>query len=258
MRLRVTAESIIPRDGTAASRHCKQEISALARGSKHSTCSTFPMRGAKIVIPFIQRNLFPLSYSELVAFLECVISDLCAPGQITRSDDTELLPSRREPRSVDQFPPDIDHAPFFPTNFAPRLTLWQNLFTRVARSCPWTHPGCRAHPCSGSCRNSADETGPSTEARDAACRTMTTVHSNIYKHRATKRARLTFDSHPRLSFRSVSIGGKNWSSRREMLPPFAFLSLSTPGLINANRKVRIQLAFDSRGEGSTRSPSPTS
>lgn len=42
------------------------------------------------MIPFIQQNLFPLSYLEFVAFLESLISDLRAPAR-SHVDDTELL-----------------------------------------------------------------------------------------------------------------------------------------------------------------------
>lgn len=84
-----------------------------------STCSAFPW-WLKIVIPFIRRNLFPLSYLELVAFLGSLIPDLSALRfriQIARVDDTEPEGGGEEGRggrehgvseTVDQFSPDID------------------------------------------------------------------------------------------------------------------------------------------------------
>lgn len=83
---------------------------------------------------------------------------------------------------------------------------------------------------SSSLARAAEKTGPS-----GCCPgTMTTVHSNVHKHRATKRVRLTFGSHFEIfpvsfSRRKEKTGPSGGRCCRVSLP----LLLSTSGLINA-------------------------
>lgn len=83
---------------------------------------------------------------------------------------------------------------------------------------------------SSSLARAAEKTGPS-----GCCPgTMTTVHSNVHKHRATKRVRLTFGSHFEIfpvsfSRRKEKTGPSGGRCCRASLP----LLLSTSGLINA-------------------------
>lgn len=132
---------------------------------------------------------------------------------------------------MDQFPPDIDHDLFSSTE----TTLFHGSRVRskpVRSRGPWL----RVIPSdSSSLARAAEKTGPSGGCPG----TMATVHSNVYKHRATKRVRLTFDSYFEILPVSFSRQKKNWSIRREMLPR---LSPSVTIHIGANKRATTKYA----------------
>lgn len=158
---------------------------------------------------------------------------------------------------MDQFPPDIDHDPFFP-----ELRFAEAPSAKPVRSRGEVPP--RVIPSGSSTRARAAErkTGPS---RSEGCcpGTMTTVHSNVHKRRTAKRAQLAFDSHSARDssgqFQPTEKKKKQTrSSRREMLPPFSLsLTVRIGALTNAYRKVCVRLAFDFYAKRVGRSPSLT-
>lgn len=203
---------------------CKREIFPChARRSKHSTCSTFPMCGRSWSRLFSgtcshsriwSSSLFLRVWSLISAADRMWTTPSCWTGGLNYGPVSTWYRSRAV--------------------FPGRLRSWppvrRNLFVRITRGPVSDYSG-------SSSRARARLENWSIQRGMLPPGTMTTVHSNVYKHRAIKRTQLAFDSHS-LVFCGQLQKIKNWSIQREML----LFPLSVTAHNGANKRATAKYA----------------